>query len=88
MRVAEMLRHGSLVTIVGAGGIGKTRLALEVAAHLLNESTDGAWFVDLAPIAEAALVAGTILSALDAPSPRGLLHSSSSSRTCARAAFY
>jgi predicted ATPase/class 3 adenylate cyclase len=71
MRVAEMLRHGSLVTIVGAGGIGKTRLALEVAAHLLNESADGAWFVDLAPIAEAALVAGTILSTLDAPQAAG-----------------
>ena len=71
MRVSEMLRRGSLVTIVGAGGIGKTRLALEVAAHLLNESTDGAWFVDLAPISEAALVAGTILSALDAPQSAG-----------------
>ncbi len=71
MRVAEMLRHGSLVTIVGAGGIGKTRLALEVAAHLLNESTDGAWFVDLAPIAETALVAGTILATLDAPQSAG-----------------
>jgi predicted ATPase/class 3 adenylate cyclase len=67
MRVTEMLRHSSLVTIVGAGGIGKTRLALEVAASLLNESTDGAWFVDLAPLTEPALVAGTILAALDAP---------------------
>ncbi|HTA40779.1 MAG TPA: adenylate/guanylate cyclase domain-containing protein, partial [Candidatus Acidoferrales bacterium] len=66
MRVAEMLRHGSLVTIVGAGGIGKTRLALEVASHLLHESTDGAWFVDLAPLTEPSLVAGSILATLGA----------------------
>ncbi len=38
---------------------------------MLNESTDGAWLVDLAPIAEAALVAGTILAALDAPQSGG-----------------
>jgi predicted ATPase/class 3 adenylate cyclase len=72
MRVAEMLRHGGLITIVAAGGVGKTRLALEVAASLLNESTDGAWFVDLAPISEPSLVAGTILSALDAPQSDGV----------------
>jgi predicted ATPase/class 3 adenylate cyclase len=67
MHVAELLRHSALVTIVGAGGIGKTRLALEVAASLLNGSSDGAWFVDLASLTDPALVAGTILATFDVP---------------------
>ena len=65
-RVAEMLRHGRLVTLVGAGGIGKTRLALDVAGTLLNESSDGAWFVDLSPLSDGSHVEGAILSALGA----------------------
>jgi predicted ATPase/class 3 adenylate cyclase len=71
MRVAEALRSNALVTIVGAGGIGKTRLALEVAATLLNESSDGAWFVDLAAVSDPALVAGTILAEIGAPPSGG-----------------
>lgn len=64
--VCELVRHKPLVTIAGAGGMGKTRLALQVAATLLDETTEGAWFVDLAPIGDGALVASAILSALDA----------------------
>jgi predicted ATPase/class 3 adenylate cyclase len=63
-RLESMLEESALVTIVGAGGIGKTRLALEVAAGLLNDYRDGAWFVDLSAIGNPSLIAGTILSTL------------------------
>lgn len=63
-RVEALLDEGALVTITGAGGIGKTRLALEVAAGRLNDVIDGVWFVDLSSIANAGLIAGTILTSL------------------------
>lgn len=70
-QLEALLDSARLVTIVGAGGIGKTRLAIEAASARLNEYPDGAWFVDLAAIAQPALVAGAVLSALGAePSPQ------------------
>ncbi len=48
-----------LVTIAGPGGIGKSRLALQVAADALEGAGDGAWLVELAPVAEPELVART-----------------------------
>jgi predicted ATPase/class 3 adenylate cyclase len=69
-RIDALLDDGALVTIVGAGGIGKTRLALEVAAARLADEPDGVWLVDLASIANGSLVAGTLLTVLGAqPSP-------------------
>lgn len=65
-RVEALLEAGTLVTIVGAGGIGKTRLALEVAANRLNDERDGVWFVDLSAIANVSLIPGTILGAVGA----------------------
>lgn len=53
-----------LVTLVGPGGAGKTRLSLQVAAELLDTFVDGVWFVDLAPIHDAGLVGSTIAHAL------------------------
>jgi len=71
-RVEALLDQGPLVTIVGAGGIGKTRLALEVAASRVNEALDGTWLVDLSAIVEAGLIAGTILTSVGGePSPGG-----------------
>ncbi|HUQ63812.1 MAG TPA: AAA family ATPase, partial [Acidimicrobiales bacterium] len=53
-----------LVTLTGAPGIGKTRLALEVATRLDRNYPDGAWFIDLAPVTDPALVAQAVSSTL------------------------
>jgi predicted ATPase/DNA-binding XRE family transcriptional regulator len=59
--LGALLRSHRLVTIVGAGGIGKTRTAIQL---LPDPSLEGAWFVELAPLADPALVAGCVASAL------------------------
>jgi class 3 adenylate cyclase len=51
-QVRELLASNRLVTLTGAGGVGKTRLAVQVAAQLAGEFSDGAWYVDLAPITD------------------------------------
>ncbi len=52
------LGQSRLVTLLGMGGLGKTRLSLQVAAELMAEFPDGAWFLDLSPIRDPALVVG------------------------------
>jgi len=54
-----------LVTLLGAPGIGKTRLSLQVAAHLRDHFTDGVFFVNLSALKDAALVAPAIAQTLD-----------------------
>lgn len=65
-RALTLLRQGTsrLVTITGPGGVGKTRLALQIAHTLAESFPDGAVFVDLAPIREAALVPGALAQAV------------------------
>jgi predicted ATPase/DNA-binding NarL/FixJ family response regulator len=53
-----------LVTIAGPGGIGKSRLALQVAADTLDGTGDGVWLAELAPVAEPELVARTVAAVL------------------------
>ncbi|MGY1663374.1 ATP-binding protein [Geodermatophilus sp. SYSU D00705] len=63
--VVARFRDGArLVTLTGPGGIGKTRLALDVAAALERDLVDGVWFVDLAAETEPSRVLGAIASAL------------------------
>lgn len=54
-----------LVTIRGPGGVGKTRLAVELGSRLVSSMTDGVWFVDLAVVTEAGQVPRQVASALD-----------------------
>jgi predicted ATPase/DNA-binding SARP family transcriptional activator len=53
------------LTLTGAGGVGKTRLALEVAARLLQDFSDGVWLADLSVLADAALVPQAVASVLN-----------------------
>ncbi len=55
-----LLREERLVTLVGAGGIGKSRISLQVAADFLETKSDGVWFVELAPLSDAARLAQAI----------------------------
>lgn len=63
--VIERLADTHLLTLVGAGGVGKTRLALEVADTVQAEYPDGVCFVELAPVTEPSLVPRTVAAALD-----------------------
>jgi predicted ATPase/class 3 adenylate cyclase len=62
--ICALLETAPLVTLVGSGGVGKTRASLQVAANLVDGSGDGVWFVELAPIVDAALIPLTIASAV------------------------
>ena len=62
--VREVLAAARLVTLTGAGGIGKTRLAVQAAAGLADEFPDGLWWVGLAPVSRGEQVLGAIAQVL------------------------
>lgn len=60
----DAVRAHRQVTALGPGGVGKTRLALAVAADLAGEFTGGAWFVDLVPVTDPAMAGAAVARAL------------------------
>src|SRR5215213_7913429 len=63
----QALAGTRLLTLTGAGGSGKMRIALEVARELVGSYPDGAWLVDLAPLSEGELVPKAVAEALEVP---------------------
>jgi predicted ATPase/DNA-binding CsgD family transcriptional regulator len=63
-QAGRLLDESRLLTLVGPGGIGKTRLALRLARDVLTSYPDGAWLVDLAPVSDPALVPLAVAAAL------------------------
>jgi predicted ATPase/class 3 adenylate cyclase len=69
--VKRLLSTASLVTLTGSGGAGKTRLALQVAAEVVEGFPDGVWLAELAPLVDPTLVSKTVASALKVPERPG-----------------
>jgi predicted ATPase/class 3 adenylate cyclase len=69
-RVAALLRgiDNRVVTLTGAGGIGKTRLAVDVASELADYFPDGVYWVSLSPVTEGSLIPSVVARAIGAPS--------------------
>ncbi len=62
--IKKLLESDQLLTLVGSGGAGKTRLAIEVAGELASKFSDGAWLVELAGVTDDSLVANAVAQAL------------------------
>jgi predicted ATPase/class 3 adenylate cyclase len=62
--LVDLVGAHRLVTLTGAGGVGKTRLALQAAAELAGEFRDGVWLVELAPVGDPVAVADAVATAL------------------------
>jgi class 3 adenylate cyclase len=69
--VEKMLADNRLVTLAGAGGVGKTRLAAQIAERAAAEFGGGVWFVDLAPVTDPEVVAIAVLRAFGLPDQPG-----------------
>jgi predicted ATPase/DNA-binding XRE family transcriptional regulator len=62
--ISQLVAGSRVLTLTGTGGIGKTRIALELAHQLESEYADGAVFIDLAPVYDASLVPQAVAAAL------------------------
>ncbi len=65
--IKRLLSTAALVTLTGSGGAGKTRLALQVAAEVMEHYPDGVWLAELAPISDPALVPKTVATSVGVP---------------------
>ena len=70
-QVGGLVAKNRLVTLTGAGGVGKTRLAIQIAGQIANEFADGVWYADLAPITDPDLAPITMARALGLPDQPG-----------------
>lgn len=71
-RLGDALRRGPLLTLTGVGGVGKTRLALEVAGREKERFRDGVWLCELAPLDDGAAVGHALAAALRLQQRQGL----------------
>jgi predicted ATPase/class 3 adenylate cyclase len=69
--VTELLRERALVTLTGVGGVGKTRLALQIAADVALEFRDGAWLCELGPLTDGDAIWDLLATSLGAPRAPG-----------------
>jgi predicted ATPase/DNA-binding XRE family transcriptional regulator len=69
--VEALLDRHRLLTLVGSGGVGKTRLAIQVGAGMLDRYPDGVWFVDFAPITDPELVGSVVARPLGMSQQQG-----------------
>src|SRR5579884_1880747 len=69
--IRRLLPATRLLTLTGAGGCGKTRLALWVAVELAGAYPDGLWLVELAPLTDPALVPRTVAAVVTVPETPG-----------------
>jgi hypothetical protein len=70
-QIKSLLAQTRLLTFVGPGGTGKTRLALETAAKLIDEFPDGVWLVELAPLTNPDLILERVSTTLNIEEQRG-----------------
>jgi len=78
--LAEALDGHRLVTALGPGGVGKTRIALALAADIADRYAAGAWYVDLVPVSDPAMVGAAVAAAVGAGDQR---HRSATEAVCA-----
>ena len=71
-QTAAALGEARLVTLTGAGGVGKTRLALQVAGQVSPRFGDGAWLCELAPVRDVAAVDDAVAAVFSVTAPAGL----------------
>jgi predicted ATPase len=75
-RLVELVRDHRLVTLTGVGGVGKTRLAIQVAAELGTDFSDGVWLAELAPVADPDAVPDAVATALGVTAREGTVTNS------------
>ena len=81
-RLRAALDESRLVTLAGFGGVGKTRLALEVAGELIARFNDGVWFVDLAGTRDPDVIPALVAALLDVRDPAASTDASALAERC------
>jgi predicted ATPase/class 3 adenylate cyclase len=73
VEIKRLIKDTPLLTLLGPGGTGKTRLVLQVAEDIIDDYPDGVWLVELAPLTDPELVAERVASALNVQEQPGQL---------------